>query len=91
MPGLGFKRGLAEDLVIAPYATAMALMVDPEAACANLRRLALANRMGVYGFHEAIDYTPSRLPPGQNSVTIRSYMAHHQGMALLSLAYRTAG
>ena len=88
VPGLGLKRGLAEDLVIAPYATAMALMVAPREACDNLERLAAEGREGAYGFYEAVDYTPSRLPPDQSSVTIRSFMAHHQGMSLLALAYR---
>jgi cellobiose phosphorylase len=88
VPGLGLKRGLAEDLVIAPYATTMALMVAPREACDNLERLAAEGREGVYGFYEAVDYTPSRLPPGQSSATIRSFMAHHQGMSLLALAYR---
>jgi cyclic beta-1,2-glucan synthetase len=86
VPGLGLKRGLAEDLVIAPYATAMALMVAPRAACENLQRLAIEEREGAFGFYEAIDYTPSRLPPGETSAVIRSYMAHHQGMSLLALA-----
>ncbi|HEY5935863.1 MAG TPA: glucoamylase family protein, partial [Kofleriaceae bacterium] len=90
VPGLGFKRGLAEDHVIAPYASVMALMVAPEAACANLRRLSSEGRLGGHGFYEAVDYTPSRLPPGKDSVTIQSYMAHHQGMALLSLVYLLA-
>ena len=85
VPGLGLKRGLAEDLVIAPYATAMALMVAPVAACENLQRLAAEGRAGAYGFHEAVDYTPVRLPPGETSVTIKSFMAHHQGMSLLAL------
>ena len=88
VPGLGLKRGLAEDLVIAPYATAMALMVAPREACDNLEQLAAEGREGAYGFYEAVDYTPSRLPPHQSSVTIRSFMAHHQGMILLALAYR---
>jgi cyclic beta-1,2-glucan synthetase len=87
VPGLGFKRGLADDLVIAPYASAMALMVAPQPACDNLRRLARDGRLGPYGFYEAIDYTPARLPRGSDSVTIASYMAHHQGMAFLALAY----
>jgi cellobiose phosphorylase len=87
VPGLGLKRGLAEDLVIAPYASALALMVAPEAACQNLQRLAAAGFAGQYGFFEAIDYTPSRLPRGQASAVIRSFMAHHQGMSFLSLAY----
>ena len=85
VPGLGLKRGLADDLVIAPYATAMALMVAPRKACENLQRLAGEGREGAYGFYEAVDYTPSRLPPGETSVTIRSFMAHHQGMSLLAL------
>src|SRR6202020_1680474 len=87
VPGLGFKRGLADDLVIAPYASAMALMVEPEAACANLLRLEKEQRLGPYGFYEAIDYDPARLPPGQDSATVKSFMAHHQGMAFLSIAY----
>ena len=85
VPGLGLKRGLAEDLVIAPYATAMALMVAPREACENLQRLAAEGREGAYGFYEAVDYTPSRLPPDETSATIRSFMAHHQGMSLLAL------
>ena len=87
VPGLGLKRGLAEDLVIAPYATSLALMVAPEAACRNLERLAHDGRTGAYGFYEAVDYTPSRLPPGSSSVTVRQVMAHHAGMSLLSLAW----
>ena len=86
-PGLGLKRGLAEDLVIAPYASAMALMVAPREACANLERLTAEGCEGVYGFYEAIDYTPSRLPPNEASATVGSYMAHHQGMSLLALLY----
>ncbi len=87
VPGLGLKRGLAEDLVIAPYASALALMVAPEAACLNLQRLSTEGLEGQYGFYEAIDYTPSRLPRGQSSAVVRSFMTHHQGMNLLSLAY----
>lgn len=87
VPGLGLKRGLAEDLVIAPYASALALMVEPEAACRNLERLNADGQQGPYGFFEAIDYTPSRLPPGTDKVTVRQFMAHHEGMSLLSLAY----
>ncbi|MBA3549149.1 MAG: cyclic beta 1-2 glucan synthetase, partial [Nannocystis sp.] len=90
VPGLGFKRGLADDLVIAPYASAMALMVAPQAACDNLRFLARDGRLGPYGFYEAIDYTPARLPRGRDSVTVASYMSHHQGMTFLALAYLLA-
>ncbi|MBK1709115.1 glycoside hydrolase family 94 protein [Marichromatium gracile] len=87
VPGLGLKRWLAEDLVVAPYASALALMVAPEAACQNLQRLANSGFEGRYGFYEAIDYTPSRLPRGQANSVVRSFMAHHQGMSFLSLAY----
>ena len=87
VPGLGLKRGLAADLVVAPYATMMALMVDPKAAVLNLQRLADEGLAGTFGYHEAIDYTPSRLPRGEKSAVVRSYMAHHQGMGLLALAY----
>ncbi len=87
IPGLGFKRGLANDLVISPYAGAMGLMVDAPSACDNLKRMKGDGFLGAYGFHEAVDYTPARLPPGVHSSIIRSYMSHHQGMAFLSLDY----
>ncbi|HEU0069120.1 MAG TPA: glucoamylase family protein, partial [Nitrospiraceae bacterium] len=87
VPGLGLKRGLADDVVIAPYASALALMVAPEEACSNLQRLAASGLEGPFGLYEAIDYTPSRLPRGQSSAVVQSYMAHHQGMSLLSMAY----
>ena len=87
VPGLGLKRGLAEDLVIAPYASVLALMVAPNEACANLQRLGTEGLIGKFGFYEAVDYTPSRLPRGQRSVVVRSFMAHHQGMSLLAFAY----
>ncbi len=87
VPGLGLKRGLGDDLVVAPYASAMALMVAPDQACTNLQRLVEEGAEGRFGMFEAIDYTPSRLPRGQTQALIRSYMAHHQGMSLLSLAY----
>ena len=91
VPGIGLKRGLVEDLVIAPYATVLALMIAPEAAASNLQRLAAIGLDGQYGFYEAIDYTASRMPRGQTSVIIRSFMAHHQGMSLLSLAWLLRG
>jgi cellobiose phosphorylase len=86
VPGLGLKRGLADDLVIAPYASVLALMVAPREACLNLERLAAEGFEGRFGFYEAIDYTPSRLPRRQSNAVVRSFMAHHLGMSLLSLA-----
>ncbi|HVN97113.1 MAG TPA: glucoamylase family protein [Syntrophorhabdaceae bacterium] len=87
VPGIGLRRGLAGDLVVAPYASALALMVAPEEACLNLEKLASFGFEGKYGFYEAIDYTPTHLPRGQSSAVIRSFMAHHQGMSFLSFAY----
>ena len=87
VPGLGFKRGLAEDLVIAPYATLMSFLVSPQKAWANLERLRDLGAEGRYGLFEALDFTPSRLPRGKTHAVVRSFMAHHQGMGLLALAY----
>jgi cyclic beta-1,2-glucan synthetase len=86
VPGLGFKRGLGENAVIAPYATALAAMVDPAAATANFALLAERGGRGRYGFYEALDFTPSRLPEGQAQAVVRAYMAHHQGMTVVAIA-----
>ena len=85
VPGLGLKRGLFEDVVVAPYATALAAMVDPRAALNNFARLEEAGARGAYGFYEALDYTPSRLPEQARVAVVRAYMAHHQGMTLVAL------
>ncbi|MFH0856095.1 MAG: glucoamylase family protein [Candidatus Omnitrophota bacterium] len=87
IPEMGFKRGLADDLVVAPYASMLALMVEPDKACENLERLSAEGAAGGYGFYEAIDYTPARLAPDETRAIVKSFMAHHQGMSLLSLAY----
>ena len=84
MPGLGLKRGLGDDLVVAPYATAMAVMVDAPAAARNLTRLQAEGGQGRYGPYEAIDYTPARLAEGQSAARVRAYMAHHQGISLVA-------
>ncbi|OCX91443.1 MAG: glycosyl transferase [Pseudomonas sp. CO183] len=86
VPGLGLKRGLAENLVIAPYATGLATMVDAPGALANYRRLAQMGAVGRYGFYEALDFTPARLPDGQSVTIVRNYMAHHQGMTIVAIA-----
>lgn len=83
--GMGLKRGLKDDLVVAPYATALALMVEPVTACRNLQGMAEQGFVGRYGFYEAIDYTRSRVPQGKNFAVVRTYMAHHSGMSLLAL------
>ncbi|MGD1993135.1 MAG: glucoamylase family protein, partial [Anaerolineae bacterium] len=88
VPGLGRKRGLGEDLVIAPYASLLALPVDPQAVVENVERLRDEEMLGHYGFYEAVDYTGSRLPLGEERAIVRSYMAHHQGMIVVALANR---
>ncbi len=85
VPGLGLERGLSDDLVVAPYATVLAGMVDPPAAARNLLRLAAAGARGPFGFYEAFDYTPSRVPEGATVAPVRAYMAHHQGMILVAI------
>ncbi|HXC33119.1 MAG TPA: glucoamylase family protein [Verrucomicrobiae bacterium] len=91
VPGLGLKRGLSEDMVVAPYATALAAMIDPAAALENFRRLAEAGGRGGYGFYEALDYTSTRLPEGATVAIARTYFAHHQGMLLVAIADLTNG
>ena len=84
-PGLGLKRGLAKDLVIAPYATFLTVEFDPHDALQNLDHLQLAGGLGEFGFYDAIDYTPERVPIGREAILVRCYMAHHQGMSLLAI------
>ncbi len=86
VPDLGMKRGLDEDLVISPYATALAAMYLPHAAVENFARMEKLGALGQYGFYEALDFTPSRLAEGQSVAIVRCYMAHHQGMSLVAFA-----
>jgi cyclic beta-1,2-glucan synthetase len=86
VPGLGMKRGLGEELVIAPYATALAAMYLPHAAAENFERLEKEGALGRFGFYEALDFTQSRLAEGQRVALVRCYMAHHQGMSLVAFA-----
>jgi cyclic beta-1,2-glucan synthetase len=91
VPGLGLKRGLGDSLVVAPYATALATMVDPHAAAANLLRLTAVGGRGRYGFYEALDYTKQRLPLGESVAVVRAFMAHHQGMSIVAIADALSG
>jgi Cellobiose phosphorylase len=86
VPGLGMKRGLGEELVIAPYATALAAMYLPHAAVENFARLERHGALGRFGFYEALDFTPVRLAEGQKVAMVCCYMAHHQGMSLVAFA-----
>jgi hypothetical protein len=86
VPGLGFASGLGEHLVIAPYATALALPLAPRAACVNLTRLERLGYLSPWGFYDAIDYTPRHCLPANQPAPCRTVMAHHSGMTLLALA-----
>lgn len=85
VPGLGLKRGLIQDLVIAPYASFLALMVSPREALLNISTMEQMGFAGRYGFYEAADFTPERIPSGRPFMLIQSFMAHHQGMSFLAL------
>jgi cyclic beta-1,2-glucan synthetase len=86
VPGLGLKRGLADNRVIAPYATALAGMIDPVSAARNFDRLEALGAAGRYGFYEALDFTPDRVPEGERVAIVQSFMAHHQGMSIAAAA-----
>ena len=86
VPGLGLKRGLSEDLVIAPYATALAAMIKPSARGAKSGTYRAKGGRGAYGFYESLDYTKTRVPEGKEVAVIHAYMAHHQGMSLVAFA-----
>jgi cellobiose phosphorylase len=91
VPGLGLQRGLADDLVVSPYSTVLALLADPQRACANLRRLAADAYLGPYGFYEAVDFTPPRVETGERATVVHAFMAHHHGMSLLALGQAVLG
>ncbi len=86
VPDLGYKRGLGENIVIAPYATALAAMIDPAAAAENFERLTAEGGRGDYGWYDALDYTPSRLPKSAKTGIVQAYMAHHQAMSIIAIA-----
>ena len=86
IPGLGLKRGLADNTVVAPYATALAAMVDPQAAARNFESLSAAGAGGRYGYCDAMDYTAARIPEGKRVARVGAYMAHHQGMTIVAIA-----
>ena len=85
VPGLGYKRGLGDDLVVAPYASLMAISYNPHAVAQNLASLMELNGFGLYGLYESIDFTADRLLMGDTSSVVHEYMAHHQGMILMAL------
>ena len=85
VPDLGLKRGLGDELVVAPYASIIGLPYDRRAVLENLRVLEAEGALGRYGFYDAVDYTASRLPLGATRVVVRTFMAHHQAMSMIAL------
>ncbi len=90
LPSLSL-RGTAYERVIAPYASILALPVDPAAVIENLEYMQKAGFQGPMGLYEAIDYAPSRLPEGEPHRVVMSHMAHHQGMILGAIANALCG
>ncbi|MBS3649526.1 DUF3131 domain-containing protein [Pseudaminobacter sp. 19-2017] len=86
VPGLGLKRGLGQNTVIAPYATVLAAQIMPHEAVRNLERLEEMGARGRYGYYDAVDFTPQRLPEGAEYAVVQNYMAHHQGMSIVAVA-----
>ncbi|MCM2293314.1 protein ndvB [Allorhizobium sp. BGMRC 0089] len=86
VPTLGLKRGLGQNAVIAPYASILASQYDPEAAADNLRKLRALGALGQYGFHDAVDFTPTRVPKGKTCAVVYNYYAHHHGMSIAAIA-----
>ncbi|TCL72891.1 glucoamylase family protein [Rhizobium sp. BK251] len=86
VPSLGLKRGLGQNAVIAPYASLLASQYDPEGALENLQRLRKLGALGRYGFHDAVDFTPTRVPEGKRSAVVYNYYAHHHGMSIAAVA-----
>ena len=85
VPWLGLKRGLADEMVVSSYGTILALCDHPIATIDNLKTLEKEGMFDQYGFYESIDYTLNRLKSGEKSAVVKTYMAHHQGLILLSI------
>jgi cyclic beta-1,2-glucan synthetase len=86
VPALALRRTPPDELVVAPYASAMACTVALAPALANLRALAVLGARGSHGFIEALDYSPARQTLGSSVTRVSTFMAHHQGMSLVALA-----
>ena len=91
VPGLGLKRGLSEDVVVAPYASLLALPIDAHCVLDNLSAITHEGGEGRWGFYEAIDYTPGRVPAGETRAVVKAYFAHHQGMSFVAIGNELTG
>lgn len=86
VPGLGLKRGLGQNTVIAPYATVLAAQFTPRESVRNLARLKAIGALGRHGYYDAVDFTPQRVPEGTDHAVVLNYMAHHSGMSIAAVA-----
>ncbi len=86
VPKLALRRTPVDELVVAPYATALAAQVAPHRAASNLHRFEQARARLRYGFIEALDYTPARQSGTEGVARVYTFMAHHQGMSVVALA-----
>ena len=85
IPWLGLKRGLADDIVVSSYGSVLAITDEPKEVIKNIRILKKYNMYGKYGLYESIDFTPERLGENKKYEPVKTYMAHHQGLILLSI------
>ena len=85
VPGLGLKRGLEDELVVSPYSTVISMEYDIRRGIDNLKRLMRRGLLGKYGFFDAIDFTKGRMVRNKQSMIIKNYMVHHNGMVMMAL------
>ena len=85
IPWLGLKRGLADEMVVATYGSVLAIVDRPKIVIDNLKTLEKYGMHGKYGFYESIDFTPERIEKGKKASIVKTYMAHHQALILLSI------
>ena len=85
IPWLGLKRGLADEMVVSSYGSILAITEDPKEVFKNLKVLEKQGMYNKYGFYEAIDYTPNRVEKNRKYENVKTYMAHHQALILLSI------
>ena len=85
VPRLALRRTPSDELVIAPYATALAAQIAVHEACRNFRALQALGARARYGFFEALDFTPARQTGTTPFSLVETFMAHHQGMTIVAL------
>jgi len=85
IPWLGLKRGLADEIVVSSYGSILAITEEPKEVLKNIRKLKENKMYGKYGLYESIDFTPERLGKDKKYEVVETYMAHHQGLIILSI------